>query len=552
MRKYLVATAMLLVLLIGALLVVSWAKAKHMATYLEEFRPVGGVNNNLLRPELNAVPDAPELAIAPLNFANPTTLEMIDGPNPRTISNRIAGAAGTNGDDAQTTDPVASAWLYVFGQFVDHDLSLEIASPASQAIPIAVPSGDPVFKDGTVIDVLRDGRSPVTKTIINTVAGYLDLSQLYGSTPARALALRDGDGLLNSSHDGQALSIVDGRFVSGDVRVSENPEITAVTTLFMREHNYWVRTLREQHAGWSGGQLYDMAKAITTAEYQNIIYNEFLPLLIGPVIKPYVGYDSRINPQVTQEFTTGAFRVGHTQVSETQSGIDNDGKVTYSQSLAQAFFNTPEETLANGLNALMRNVTNEYAQATDVYTVPVLRNLLFAPLQGGGTDQFDLIAIDIQRGRDVGLGSLNQTRKALGLTPYITFAELTDDVALQLALKSVYGEVGRIDLFMGGLAERHAGGAVVGETFQAIIKRQFIALRDGDRFFWRNQGFDPATIKIIGETRLSNILRRNTDSTNVPDNVFVGHAASPPRRNPHAPASPIDNHGRLGRPFSAP
>ena len=552
MRKYLYATAMLLLLFIGVMLVMSWAKAKHVASYLEEFRPIGGVNNNLARPELNAVPNAPELAIAPLNFANAVTLELVDGPNPRTISNRIAGAAGANGDDSQTTDASASAWLYVFGQFVDHDLRLEFSSPASQAIPIAVPSGDPVFKDGTVIDMRRDTKNPLTSTTINTVAGYLDLSQLYGSTPAVAAALRDADGFLISSHEGQALPIVDGRFVSGDARVGENPEITAVTTLFMREHNHWVRTLRAQHPGWSGGQLYDMAKAITTGEYQNIIYNEFLPLLIGAVIKPYVAYDAQVNPQVTQEFSSAAFRVGHSQVSETQSGIDNLGKVTYSQSLAQAFFNTPEETLSNGLNALLRNVTNEYAQATDVYTVPVLRNMLFAPLQGGLVDQFDLVAINIQRGRDLGLGSLNQTRKALALAPYTTFAELTDDVALQLQLKSVYGEVDRIDLFMGGLAERHAGGATVGETFQTIIKRQFIALRDGDRFFWRNQSFDPATRQIIADTRLSDILRRNTDSTNVPDTVFVGHSGSPPRRYPHAPAAPVDNHGRLGRPFSAP
>lgn len=552
MRKFLYAVAVALVLLVGCFLLVSWARGKHMASYLEEFRPIGGVNNNLNYPELNAVPDAPELAIAPLNFANPATIELVDGPNPRTVSNRIAGGTSSSGDDAQTTDPLASAWVYVFGQFVDHDLSLEFSIPTGQNIAIAVPPGDPVFKDGSVIDLTRDTKNPVTRTVINTVAGYLDLSQLYGSTPAVANALREDDGRLKTSHGGEALQIIDGRFVAGDVRVGENPEITAVTTLFMREHNYWVQALRAQHPGWSGGQLYDMAKAITTAEYQNIIYGEFLPLLIGPVIAPWTAYDEKINPQVTQEFSTAAFRAGHSQVSETQSGIDNEGKVTYSQSLAQAFFNTPEETLANGLNALMRNVTREYSQATDVYTVPVLRNLLFARLPGGGVDQFDLIAIDIQRGRDVGLGTLNQTRAALKLAPYTSFAELTDDAGLQAQFKSLYGTIDQVELFMGGLAERHAGGALVGETFQAIIKRQFIALRDGDRFFWRNQGFDPKTADIIGRTRLSDLLRRNTDSAPVPDNVFVGHAAPAPRRNPKAPATPIDNHGRLGRPFISP
>ena len=75
----------------------------------------------------------------------------------------------------------------------------------------------------------------------------------------------------------------------------ENPELTAVTILFMREHNFWVRTLKNQHPNWSGDQLYNRAKEINTAEYQNIVYNEFLPVLIGanPVMGAYHGYDAQ-------------------------------------------------------------------------------------------------------------------------------------------------------------------------------------------------------------------------------------------------------------------
>ena len=89
----------------------------------------------------------------------------------------------------------------------------------------------------------RDVRSPVTNTIINTVAGYLDLSQLYGSTVEVANALRNSDGTLKSSDNGQALPVVNGSFVTGDPRVMENPELTALTILFMREHNFWVGKL---------------------------------------------------------------------------------------------------------------------------------------------------------------------------------------------------------------------------------------------------------------------------------------------------------------------
>jgi peroxidase len=514
---------------------------------LTEFRPIGGSGNNLHNPGLDAVPGSAELALAPLAFAKGTDDGLVGRPNARAISNVIAGGAGSNGVDADSTDPTASAWVYLFGQFVDHDLDLESTPATGVAIDIAVPTGDPVFAAGSVIALTRDARSAASNTIINTVAGYLDLSQLYGSTVATAASVRNSDGTLKSSPDGQHLPVVNDAFITGDPRVMENPELSAVTILFMREHNFWVGVLRAQHPEWSGDQLYQMAKAITTAEYQNIVYTEYLPVLIGGAAGWYRGYDARANAQVTQEFSTAAFRVGHSQVSDTQEGLDNNGQVTFTESLAQAFFNTATIDEANGINALLRAIGADFSQATDVYTVPVLRNLLFAPLVGGDVDQVDLIAIDIQRERDVGLGSLNQTRQAIGLAPYSSFAQLTDDPILQGNLETVYRDIDDVDLFIGGLAENHARGSLVGPTFQAIIARQFRALRTGDRFYWQNQPFDRATARMIQGTTLGAIIKRNTDTTSVQPNVFLA-AASGHRKN-RLPSGPVDTHGRRGVPF---
>ena len=175
---------------------------------LNAYRPIGGSGNNLRNRDFNVPPGTAELALAPLNFAPHTRDGLVSGPNPRTISNLIAGGTGANGQNGETTDPVASAWIYVFGQFVDHDIDLEETPANSAAINIVVPKGDPVFKPGTVIAMTRDTRSPTTNTIINTVAGYLDLSQLYGSTEAIAASLRNADGTLISSDNGQALPVV--------------------------------------------------------------------------------------------------------------------------------------------------------------------------------------------------------------------------------------------------------------------------------------------------------------------------------------------------------
>lgn len=512
---------------------------------LTEFRPIGGSGNNIVNPGLNAVPGTPQIALAPLNFAPGTNNGLIAAPNARTISNVIAGGTGVNGEDAETEDPVASAWLYVFGQFVDHDIDLEETPPTSAAIDIAVPPGDPTFPQGTTIPMTRATRSPATNTIINTVAGYLDLSQLYGSTQSIADSLTNPDGTLASSRNGRDLPIVDDSFITGDPRVMENPELTAVTTLFMREHNSWVDALKSQHPDWTATQLYNMAKSITTAEYQNIIYQEYLPVLIGNVLGSYNGYDPTVNAQATQEFSTAAFRVGHSQISDTQTGLDNNLNVVFTESLAEAFFNTPEIDVQNGINPLIRTLGVDSSQATDVYTVGALRNLLFAGLVGGEIDQIDLIAIDIQRESDVGLGSFNQTRKALGLAPYNSFGDLTDDPVLQKNFKQVYDHIGALDLFMGGLAEQHASGASVGTTFQTIIAKQFQALRAGDRFFWQNQNFNQDLASAIASTTLADIIKRNTNTTlDLQPNVFIQQTPGNHVKHHVDPPNPIDTHGR--------
>ena len=101
---------------------------------------------------------------------------------------------------------------------------------------------------------------------------------------------------------------------------------------------------------------------------------------------------------------------------------------------------------------------------------------------------------------------------------------------------------------MGGLAEKHAKNALVGETFQAIIANQFRNLRTGNRFFWQNEGFSSEISYVISKTRLSDIIVRNTDTPNLQANVFIAQPL--PDHPHHLPKPPrfLTLHGR-NRPF---
>ncbi len=81
-------------------------------------------------------------------------------------------------------------------------------------------------------------------------------------------------------------------FMAGDIRGNENIELTAIQTLFMREHNRQASILAKLHPDWTDEQLYQGARQIVIAEIQSITFNEYLPALLGRgTITPYAGYD---------------------------------------------------------------------------------------------------------------------------------------------------------------------------------------------------------------------------------------------------------------------
>ena len=149
----------------------------------------------------------------------------------------------------------------------------------------------------------------------------------------------------------------------------------------------------------------------------------------------------------------------------------------------------------------------------------------------------DLAAVDIERSRDNGMPTYNDLREALGLAPRSTFAQVTGEASeefptddplvpatdaiddphildftslknldgkpiavgsgepavyatrrttLAARLKAIYGSVENLDAYVGMVSEPHLPGSDLGELQSALWRRQFEALRDGDRFFYMN------------------------------------------------------------------
>jgi hypothetical protein len=147
-----------------------------------------------------------------------------------------------------------------------------------------------------------------------------------------------------------------------------------------------------------------------------------------------------------------------------------------------------------------------------------VRNVLFGIPNAPGTD---LAARDIQRARDHGIGTYNQVRVAYSLPAVTSFSQITSNATVQNELRATYGTVDKIDPFIGMLAEDHVAGADVGPTVEAILVKQFAALRDGDRFFYLNESFTPAEASLIQQgSTLGQVIEDNTPITNLQTDVF--------------------------------
>ncbi len=119
-------------------------------------------------------------------------------------------------------------------------------------------------------------------------------------------------------------------------------------------------------------------------------------------------------------------------------------------------------------------------------------------------------------------------RVAFGLPAVTSYAQISSDPAVQAAFRATYGtnpdgtdNVNAIDPLEGMFAEDHVAGCDVGPTIKAVLAKQFAALRDGDRFFYLNESFNPEEQNLLAQgNTLAKVIEANTSITNLQSNVF--------------------------------
>jgi VCBS repeat-containing protein len=523
------------------------------------------------------------------NFRGTTGQALLLDSNPKFDEAHLFssnGVGNNSGQDAAVVDAIAylaaNALRPGSGDslgFVDGMLTLTLGSPMSIGPGPALPSGTLLTDRAALIAWINMGTMAITTT----------------DTAAHAAV----ETILMAS--------VGDHYIAGDGRVNENVGLTTIHHVFHEEHNYQVRNIMEaiveqdaravalgdsshtiahdwqvvtstqDSAGnytygvggaiaWDEARLFDAAKLTVEMEYQHAAVDQYART-ITPDIPEFVGYNSGTNATVSMEYAQGVFRFGHSTMRETIDYLDPNGSITnkvMSVALEQAFLN-PAMFADKGAASIALGLTHQQMNEVDELLTPAMnQGLLGQPL--------DLAAINIARGRDIGLPTLNDFREGVGLTRYTSWSDFganmvhpeslvnfiaaysfDGDVAKAAAIigledgsiaelsteamgytvdqaiaflngdLSVAGADGynHIDTWIGGLAEVHVMGGLLGETFNLVFVDQINRLMDGDRFYYLYRLNNMNLGDEIGNAQLKDIVERNTGLEHLNGSIFA-------------------------------
>ncbi|XP_055952872.1 peroxidase-like [Argiope bruennichi] len=381
----------------------------------------------------------------------------------------------------------------------------------------------------------------------NGVTSAIDLSSLYSVSEDKAMEIRrlDGSGKLKSNDSSIGTLLLTGKdpadpfcpklqesecFKGGDPRLNQHASLTGVLTIFLREHNRIATILKQMNPHWEEEKLFQETRKIVIAEFQCIIFKDYLPILVGPRILEEFGmtvkdgsngmqYDSSVILAIWNEFSTASFRL-HSTVPTKIGALHLRFKDTFSN---------PDLIRQGHLSQLLKGSQKAPSEQFDRYVVTDLTDFLYQ-MPGMKYGQ-DLVSFNIQRGRDHGLAPYVDVVKfcSEGTVIISSFDDLHELRLMSESnanlLKQIYASVQDIDMWVGMQLEEVMPGAVTGPSAACINVKQFFFNQKGDRFYFDLEGseaeFTAAQRSSLKQCSFARLLCDNTDINEITKNPFL-------------------------------
>ncbi|VDP08312.1 unnamed protein product [Heligmosomoides polygyrus] len=339
--------------------------------------------------------------------------------------------------------------------------SCDSPKTSENCAPIPVPADDPYFKRNSTGRHRRgyenQGVTPTAgssrclrltralnaqkglgvRTQINQNTHFLDLSTVYGSEECEAASVRSfvQGKLISNVVFGQELPPQKRNdtncqskdpffcFTTGDFRNSLHPGLIPLHTIYIKEHNRIAAQFYQHNPSWSDEQIFQEARRVNIAQYQHQVYAEYLPLVVGnklmddfrlrPLRSGFgTDYSPKASAALTAEFAAAAYRFGHGLVRKDFPRVSNNNMTAGTTvDLGSNIFYADSHYAINqgGEASFVEGMMHcPVMKADNEFSFPI-RNQLFE-IRGSPGSGLDLVAVNIMRGRDVGLFPYNQYR----------------------------------------------------------------------------------------------------------------------------------------------
>ena len=478
-------------------------------------------------------------------------------PNPRVVSNDLL--ARRTFIPAESVNVFLAGWL----QFMVHDWLSHGINPKENPHLLPRPPGDD-WPQATV-SVLRTGPDPTVgpadagrpATFRNSATHWWDGSQIYGSDLAMQKRTRSDPKSGTLLADGKLWLDADGHLPRDSQAKDPDQEFAAVNgnwwiglsamhTLFTREHNAVVDRLHGEYPDKDGEWLFQKARLVTAALIIKIHATEWTPALLQSPSLQYAmrgswwgilgedyarahGRPARSEvlsgiPSSPQEHHAAPYAITEefTSVYRLHSLVPDDFSIRRHSDDAGLAQCTLGDLLGGGTRRLYDTVRFAdilYSLATSFAGAPVLHNypthLRRIPEKPEANLFNDLASIDVLRDRERGVPRYCAFRRMLRMSVPKSFAELTDNPTWQGELEAIYGNVERVDLLTGVHAETKPDGFAISDTaFRIFILMAGRRLKS-DRFLtdsYTPQVYTPAGIDWVENNGMREVILRHEPS----------------------------------------
>nr|XP_015923608.1 dual oxidase isoform X2 [Parasteatoda tepidariorum] len=323
-------------------------------------------------------------------------------------------------------------------------------------------------------------------------------------------------------------------FLLGDPRVHQNPALLSLGILFYRWHNVIATKIVTEHPDWSDEEVFQKARRWVIATLQNVIFYEYLPVLLMENVTAYKGYQADLHPGVSHVFQSAAFRFGHTLIPPGiyKRNAECEFRKTLSGYPAKRLCSTwwDPDKVEDGIEEIIMGMASQIAEKEDNVICSDVRDRLFGSLE---FSRRDLAALNVMRGRDNGLPDYNTVRKHFRFPGLSNWSDINPQLMetnpqILEDIKTLYKNFDEIDLYIGGMLETEAGRP--GPLFRTIIRQQFERIRDADRFWFENPGvFTKDEVEQIKKVTLKDIVISTTDipEGSIQNSLFIWSEGDP-------------------------